>query len=257
MEFYKKNKQTRLAVFEAEDHISFITNKVNATKHTHYYIQMTFGINQNFDLEVENTKEELRGIIIDSNVPHVLNGNNSWQYYMLINPESNFGLEIKKLFLSESSIYKLDFSLIESITHLFTNIECSNSYLTFIRQMMHMLGIPNRTNHTLDDRCVEVINFIKQGSLNQYTISSLAKHVYLSESRLSHLFKKEVGISLSSYVVHEKLRKAFTLIFAGNSLTDSALAAGFSNSSHFSQCVREKLGMTPSIIAKDSRYLKV
>src|SRR5699024_7316143 len=115
-----------------------------------------------------------------------------------------------------SSIYKLDFSLIESITHLFTNIECSNNYLTFIRQMMHMLGIPNRTNHTLDDRYVEVINFIKQGSLNQYTISSLANDVYRSESRLSHLFKKEVGISLSSYVVDEKLRKAFTLIFAGN-----------------------------------------
>src|SRR5699024_9072874 len=159
MEFYKKNKQTRLAVFEAEDHISFITNKVNATKHTHYYIQMTFGINQNFDLEVENTKEELRGIIIDSNVPHVLNGNNSWQYYMLINPESNFGLEIKKLFLSESSIYKLDFSLIESITHLFTNIECSNSYLTFIRQIMHMLRIINRINLSLYYKCVVIIYF--------------------------------------------------------------------------------------------------
>lgn len=252
-----KDGNTRLIIFEGEDHISFITNKVKATEHTHYYIQITIGLNQAFNLETENVKATLRGVIIDSNVPHDLDGNDLWQYYMLINPESNFGLEIKRRFLRESSTYELDFDLIESILHLLTSVECSNDYHKFIGQTMRTLGIPGKNYYTLDNRCKDVINIVKQIPLNQLTIPFLAEHVFLSESRLSHLFKEEVGISISSYLVHEKIRKAFRLIFKGNTLTDAAIEAGFSSSSHFSRCVREKLGMSPSMITKDSRYMKV
>lgn len=257
MKILTKNKKSRLIVFEGEDHISFITDKVKASEHAHNYIQMTIGLNQAFDLKIENVKEALYGVIIDSNVPHDLNGNGFWQFYMLINPESCFGLEVKRRYLIESSTYKLDFDLIESILHLLSNIKCCNSYLTYIKQAMCTLGITYKNRSTLDNRCEDVINIIKQIPLNQLTIPSLAQHVFLSESRLSHLFKEEVGISISSYLVHEKMRKAFRLVFEGETLTDAAIAAGFSSSSHFSRCVREKLGMSPSMITKDSRYMQV
>lgn len=249
--------EKRLFVFEGEDHISFITDKVEASKHAHYYIQITIGLNQVFNVETESVKATVRGIVIASNVPHNLDGNNFWQYYMLINPESNFGLEIKRRFLRDGNTYELDFYLIENIIHLLVNTECSKTYKTFIRQTMRLLEIPRKNYDTLDNRCEDVINIIKRNPLIQLTIPPLAKQVFLSESRLSHLFKVEVGISLSSYLVHEKIRKAFRLIFEGNTLTDAAIEAGFSISSHFFRCVREKLGMSPSIITKDSRYMKV
>lgn len=151
----------------------------------------------------------------------------------------------------------MDFELIEDILHSLTNVECSNSYQTFVRKTMRTLGIPYRNYCTLDKRCEDVINIIKKTPLNKLTVPSLAGHVFLSESHLSHLIKEEVGISISSYLVYEKIRNAFHLIFEGNTLTEAAIEAGFNSSSHFSRCVREKLGMSPSIIAKDSRYMKV
>ncbi len=252
-----KNKKSGLLVFEGEDHITFITSKVQASEHTHNYIQLTIGLNQAFDLEIEDIKETLYGVIIDSNVPHKLKGNNFWQFYMLINPESYFGLEVKRLFLIENSTYKLEADLIEDILHLISQIKCCNTYFTFIKQATHTLGVGYKNCYTLDNRCEDVINIIKNTPLNQLTIPSLAQHVFLSESRLSHLFKEEVGIPISSYLVHEKMREAFRLVFEGETLTDAAMEAGFSSSSHFSRCVREKLGMSPSIITKDSRYMKV
>ncbi|GKV68944.1 AraC family transcriptional regulator [Sporosarcina sp. NCCP-2716] len=257
MKIFKEHKNARLFVFEGEDHISFITDKVNASEHAHFYIQITIGLNQVFNVETESFKATVRGIVIASNVPHNLDGNSFWQYYMLINPESNLGLEIERRFLRDNNTYELDFHQIENIINLLANIECSISYKASIRQIMCLLEIPSKNYGTLDSRCEDVINIIKGTPLNQLTIPSLAHQVYLSESRLSHLFKEEVGISFSSYLVHEKIRKSFRLIFEGNTLTDAALAAGFSSSSHFSRCVREKLGMSPSTITKDSRYMKV
>ncbi|REB11495.1 AraC family transcriptional regulator [Sporosarcina sp. BI001-red] len=252
-----KNRNARLIVFEGEDHISFITDKVKATKHSHYYIQITIGLNRVFNVEIEGVKTTVRGLIIDSNVPHELDGNDLWQYYMLINPESNFGLEVKRRFLGDSNTYELDYKLIKNIMNLLINIECSDTYHVFIKQTMRVLDIPYKDYYTLDNRCENVINHIKQTALNQLTVPSLSHQVFLSESRLSHLFKEEVGISISSYLIHEKIRKAFHLIFEGDTLTNAAIEAGFSSSSHFSRCVREKLGMSPSMITKDSRYMQV
>lgn len=255
--FKLNNKNERLVIFDAEDHISFITNKIKATEHTHHYIQLTIGVNEEFYLGTEGFHANVRGAIIDSNVSHRLDGNNCWQYYMLINPESNFGLEIKKRFLKHSSMLELRLNQIEAILDLFKNVEDSSSYRIFIRKAMSVLEIPYKSYSLIDRRCKDIINIIKQTDLNQLTVPSLAQQIYLSESRLSHLFKKEVGITISSYLVHEKMRKAFRFVFDGYNLTDAAIKAGFSSSSHFSRCVREKLGMSPLEISKNSRYMKV
>lgn len=252
-----KNKDARLIIFDGEDHIAFITDKVNAIEHAHYYIQITIGLNDDFQVRVEGIETIVRGIIVDSNISHSLDGNDSWQYYMLINPESNLGLEIKRVFLKDNKTYKLDSDLIKKIGPLLNEIECAKTYQTFLSQTRDILNINYKDHNILDKRCEEIINYIEQNSLDQLTIRTLAKLVFLSESRLSHLFKKEIGISISSYLLHMKMRKAFYLIFQGYKLTDAAIQSGFSSSSHFSRSVLEKLGMSPSMISKDSRYMQV
>lgn len=58
--------------------------------------------------------------------------------------------------------------------------------------------------------------------------------MYLSKSRLSHLFKEETGMTLHSYLAFEKLRKTHEYYLNGESLTDSCIKAGFNSSSHSS-----------------------
>lgn len=53
------------------------------------------------------------------------------------------------------------------------------------------------------------------------------------------------------------METAFHYIFSGHTMTDAALEAGFSSSSHFTRTVRDKLGMPPRAIVQNSRYMKV
>lgn len=251
-----------LFLFDAKDHITFITNKVDTNYHSHNYIQVTIGLEKNFCINVEHREIDTRGIILDSNASHKLQGNNEWQLYLLINPESIFGEEMRSNILREDQIYILEKKEINRILQLdiysITEIVSSKEYDNLMERLKEALNIsPQNLAHRIDDRIEAILAYIESNSLERLSVKALSNIVFLSESRLSHLFKEEMGISLTSYILHEKIKKAFHLILKGFSITDAAMASGFSSSSHFTSSARDKLGMTPREITKNSRYMKV
>lgn len=78
------------------------------------------------------------------------------------------------------------------------------------------------------------------------TIRQLAEHTHLSESYLSKLFHKEMGVPLSEYVLGLKIGQAKNLLaYSDYSLTDIANYLAFSSQSHFIQVFKKYVGMTP------------
>ncbi|MEV4173074.1 helix-turn-helix transcriptional regulator [Nonomuraea sp. NPDC049709] len=77
----------------------------------------------------------------------------------------------------------------------------------------------------------------------------LAAAVYLSPSRLAHLFSAHVGIPLRPYVRWQRLQHAIRLVAAGESLTVAAHGAGFTDGSHFTRVFRHNFGTAPSTLA--------
>ena len=287
------NSNEKLILFDAKDHITFLTNKVDTDYHSHNYIQITIGLDKlrlsseeafapnsklckcpagisrnckssdkNFKIYTDKNDFYTKGVILDSNISHKLHGYNEWQLYLLINPESVFGETLRIQFLQEKEIYILEEEDVDKIIqldiHSMLKIISSEEYLKFIKGLKKVLNISiYNSDCKIDTRIQEILSYIETYSLDKLSVKDLSNAVFLSESRLSHLFKEEIGISLSSYILHEKLRKAFYLIFKGLSITDAAIEAGFSSSSHFTNSARDKLGMTPSAIIKNSRYLQV
>lgn len=75
----------------------------------------------------------------------------------------------------------------------------------------------------------------------------LTGSVFLSESRLSHLFKKHIGISVKKYYVWAKLKKVVPLLLNEEvNHSQASLAAGFYDQAHFSKAFKNTLGMKPS-----------
>lgn len=62
---------------------------------------------------------------------------------------------------------------------------------------------------------------------------------------------------LKSYIQFHQLEKAFTALLSGESVTDSAMLAGFISPSHFAATVKKWMGMPVSASIKDSEILKV
>ncbi|WP_291559447.1 MULTISPECIES: helix-turn-helix domain-containing protein [unclassified Clostridium] len=249
-------------IFYSDDHISFITNKIDASLHIHNFIQITVSIEEKFSVKIKNNIINESGIIINSNVSHELFGKDGWQIYFLINPESIFGEKIKRMYMKNKDFYIIPEDVTEAIRELVKEkhraIDNKAKYNEFISEIYSILSLENYTiNHLLDERVDKVLKYIANNNLAEVSLESLSKNVFLSESRLSHLFKENIGISISSYILNYKVRKAFKLIFEGHSITTSALEAGFYSSSHLTNVCKEKLGMIPSSIRKNSRYLQV
>ncbi len=78
------------------------------------------------------------------------------------------------------------------------------------------------------------------------TIEDLSREYGVSTSYLSRLFKKETGISVSSYIRDQKIGIAKNLLrFSEYSIVEIAERLSFSDQSHFIQQFRESVGMTP------------
>ena len=99
------------------------------------------------------------------------------------------------------------------------------------------------TNSKYINACKEYIySHIKE----RITIEDLADVLGVSASYLSRLFKKEVGVSVSSYIRKRKIEMAKNLLrFSDYSMIEIANRLSFSSQSHFIQQFREVEGITP------------
>lgn len=78
------------------------------------------------------------------------------------------------------------------------------------------------------------------------SVGKLAERLGLSERRLSTLFRKHLGLTVSGFVSEERIRVGCQMLASTQmSVQDIALDVGFVNTANFSTAFRERLGLTP------------
>jgi AraC-like DNA-binding protein len=109
-----------------------------------------------------------------------------------------------------------------------------------------------------DPRVARMINFLDNHELDyKVMMKTLQELVFLSESRLSHLFKENVGISLKKYLLWSKLKKTIHQHLSENEdLFTSLIEAGFYDQPHFSKAFKTMLGVNPTKVY-NSRTVQV
>ena len=100
----------------------------------------------------------------------------------------------------------------------------------------------------LDSRIARVVAWLGRNPADLTPLQQLLRSDGLSVSRFLHLFSAEIGIPFRRFRIWNRLRAASSMTLRGASLTEAAIAAGFSDSAHFSRLHRETFGMTPSYI---------
>ena len=93
-------------------------------------------------------------------------------------------------------------------------------------------------------RCaIEYIN----GNLEQsLTIQEIAQACNTSVSSLSHIFKKEMYISVHKFILKKRLMQAYHRIRAGEMITTVALECGFRDYSGFYKQYKKAFGCSPT-----------
>lgn len=100
-----------------------------------------------------------------------------------------------------------------------------------------------------DSRIKECVAFIRSGvGVHALNRAQLSAHVHLSPSRLSHLFKAQMGTSLENFIIWERLKYAIANSLEQEiNLLNAAYLAGFFDAAHFSRAYLKMFGLNPSM----------
>lgn len=93
----------------------------------------------------------------------------------------------------------------------------------------------------------KAVDTLRHNYSQEMGLPLLAKHVGMSDSHLSRLFSKEVGMSVSQYVAALRCEEAASLL-KGSDLPIWEIAAyvGYLDSNYFVKVFKKQYGMTPS-----------
>ena len=107
--------------------------------------------------------------------------------------------------------------------------------------------VESRKSGDADAVFTHLTSFIHQEYQNRITIGLLAAECHCSESYLNHMFKKRVGVSLSTYVNKLRIEHSKLLLLETNdSMLSIALQIGFKDANYFARTFRQLIGIQPS-----------
>lgn len=147
-------------------------------------------------------------------------------------PEKAYALSDKFFMAAENC------STIEQCIELRTI--CARAFAAMIKEYreQHLQALPNLVRNA---------NLLISRSLyEKCTVAELAQKLQVTPQHLERVFKQAMGVKLSSYICHEKIKEAQDLLrHTTESVSDIAKVLGFKAPSHFARCFREFTGLTP------------
>jgi two-component system response regulator YesN len=90
------------------------------------------------------------------------------------------------------------------------------------------------------------INYIDANYDKPIGLADIARASYMSVSRLAHIFKEQMGITLIDYLTSVRIERAKQLLLAtAQNCTEICFQVGYNNQSYFTRTFKRLVGMTP------------
>ncbi len=248
-------------VYLSRGRVLLIGDSLEDDEHRHHALQITINLEPSeFTLRQSDSEFATQGVVIRPNAPHHVVSSDSWRAVLLLDPQTQYSQQIKQRFLAAANLCSLgaeDLDFFRAQLHDFPaqaqSIEAADKVISaIIDRLAGPVHYPE-----MHPRVEKALSYIHHAQGKALTLQQLAEHVFLSESRLSHLFKEEIGIPIQRYLLWYKVAQTAFNIGRGMSLTDAAEEAGFADSAHFSRTFRATFGVTPSQILKRSQQVRI
>lgn len=223
---------------------SFESNELNTKSHSHPVVEIINATNGTFSLQSNGqTNENLEFAIIDSNTEHKVVSQDCYVRILMI---ESYNSQLSE-FLAINGIKFRNGIFFES------NFDRKSELFSEVKNLARTIDLKTPT----DKRITESTKFIEENELEyKNLLSELTSKVFLSDSRLSHLFKEHIGISIKKYLVWNRLRQAInTYLNENTNLTEVSIQSGFFDQAHLTNSFKNVLGVSPSK-AYNSRALQ-
>jgi len=106
-------------------------------------------------------------------------------------------------------------------------------------------SLANKPSSNVDHRILLAMQKLDENP-GKVSVAKAAKMSGLSESRLRTIVRKQLGISLASWLIWRKLKSAGDELNKGANLIDASIAGGFTDQAHFTRSMKRMFGITPT-----------
>jgi len=224
-----------------------ISPGIDSSLHTHFALQLTYGLERPFRarLQADHDWTETSSASFSPHDAHQIDSDGGMLAHLFLEmPEAVKlnGTDLQAVFGAHPEFQALASSLVDN-RHQSLDMAAA----LHIRQTWQTCALPqSETVAPLDHRIASALDAIASSHGADCDGESLARLVHLSESRFTHLFRQQTGMSLSRYLLWSRMVEAVAAVAQGNNMTAAAHASGFADLAHMSRTFRSMMGVAPS-----------
>ena len=229
-------------------------------KEIHSYHEIFFFIGGDAEFISEYGTQKLlpnTTVIIPKNSFHcfVVNGKENEYHRCVLNfnnvPELDeiISNKLKRVFISDSqNICELFIKMKELENSFLSQIEKELLLKAFFIQILVCLKSEDdyRFDSAISSTVSKILSYINQNIEKPLSAAKLSNELYISESHLYHIFKKELNIPVHRYILERRLIIANAKIKSGIPSTRAATESGFQDYSGFFRQYKKMFGFAPT-----------
>lgn len=256
----KKKDQFSTCFYFWSEHVLFAGYAPETALHKHHALEILIGIDKPVELVSGGKVHRHHSMILNSGIPHQVSGGDYQKIVVHFDSETIVAQKLTHKYLNQNQITNLD----QQLHNIFDQIEmptgdqssCEHAEILY-DLIIHSLLEYSDLAITIDSRITLAIDIIRKLEIKKVSTKQIADEICLSESRLIHLFKEQIGVPIRRYLLWLRLIEAIRHVMEGKSLTDAAHHAGFADYAHLSRTFREMFGNPISTFFKNSQFVHV
>jgi transcriptional regulator, AraC family len=217
--------------------------------HSHLAVHFIAGLDGPVHCVVSGDSFDADAVFIASDVVHTAYAETGDMLVFLFDTAGSIAEEAQKQYLCGRPYFCGDKETVEKLREIWKN----NPPAQADSLITQLLGLDTVENTLRDERISQVLEYLRSlDEVPEDITAQLCAKVCLSPSRLSHLFKENVGISLHRYLALDKMRKGYIHFQKYGNITEASMRAGFDSPSHFAATCKRMFGISFSEFVKGS-----
>jgi AraC-like DNA-binding protein len=254
----EKSASSRLHI--SNGYVIFEGSIPGTTDHRHHALEIFIGVEGPVTIISGQQVHCGRILVMNANTLHRVPGSSERRFILMLDNESIMARGLKEKFLPDCSVANLSTgvdadSLIEALSGggAAGNLSGRSIYSCIIDHLFDS----KQSISPPDVRICRAQDYLRGLPAKKVPLSVIAKEVHLSEGRLAHLFKEQVGIPIRRYQLWLRLIDSVQCILEGRSLTEAAHQAEFSDYAHLSRTFTQMFGYSLSSIFKNCTAVEI
>jgi AraC-like DNA-binding protein len=221
--------------------------------HTHHAIQIVIALDGCVAIRgTDDGWRESNGIVVRADAEHSFDCNAALGVMVFVDPESSEGAWLSASLcqdITEVPVERLT-SIVPDLRRFVDTPPDADLVAALARGCVQSVRPGLAPARPLDARVATVLSRIRESDHLRMSLDQAADIACLSPTRFAHLFRDQVGLPFSRYMLWRKLTRGMVAIASERTIALAAHAADFADAAHLTRTFSRMVGMAPSALMR-------